>query len=98
MKNIIEVRKDVPSGTIVINNPASSNALTAFGLVQLREALDDLHQEKNVRAVILTGSQHIFCSGTDLKQLQSSLDSEQMLSEHQDTELLALTQTPLLSA
>jgi len=89
MKNIIEVRKDVPSGTIVINNPASSNALTEFGLVQLREALDDLHQEKNVRAVILTGSQHIFCSGTDLKQLQSSLDSEQMLPEHQDTELLA---------
>ena len=88
MKNIIEVRKDVPSGTIVINNPVSGNALTTFGLVQLREALGDLHQEKNVRAVILTGSQQIFCGGTDLKQLQSNLVSDEMLPTHQDVELL----------
>ena len=89
MKNIIEVRKDVPSGTIVINNPASGNALTAFGLVQLQEALNDLHQEKNVRAVILTGSQQVFCGGNDLKQLQSNLNSEEMLPAHQDVEVLA---------
>lgn len=89
MKNIIEVRKDVPSGTIVINNPSSGNALTTFGMVQLRDALGDLHQEKNVRAVILTGSQQIFCSGTDLKQLQSDLDPEEMLPTHHDVELLA---------
>ena len=79
MKNIIEVRKDVPSGTIVINNPSSGNALTTFGLIQLQEALGDLHQEKNVRAVILTGSQQIFCSGMDLKQLQSNLNPQEML-------------------
>jgi enoyl-CoA hydratase/carnithine racemase len=89
MKNIIGVRKDVPSGTIVINNPSSGNALTTFGMVQLRDALGDLHQEKNVRAVILTGSQRIFCSGTDLKQLQSDLDTEEMLPTHHDVELLA---------
>ena len=89
MKNIIEVRKDVPSGTIVINNPSSGNALTTFGLIQLQEALGDLHQEKNVRAVILTGSQQIFCSGTDLKQLQSNLNPQEMLPTHQDVELLA---------
>jgi len=54
----------------------------------LREALGDLHQEKNVRAVILTGSQQIFCGGTDLKQLHTNLVPDEMLPTHQDVELL----------
>ena len=64
MNNLIEVRKDIPSGTILIRNPDRRNALSTFGLIQLRQALEDLHQEKGVRAVIITGDQNIFCSGT----------------------------------
>ena len=39
MKNIIEVRKDVPSGTIVIDNPPSGNALTSFGLSSIARSI-----------------------------------------------------------
>lgn len=89
MKNLIEVRKDIPSGTILICNPDQRNALSTFGLIQLRQAFEDLHQEKGVRAVILTGNQNVFCSGTDLKQLYDNLEPELVNDIQQDVELLA---------
>ena len=45
MQSIIDVRKNVPSGTIVINHLQRANAVPAFGWIQLKQALDDLHQE-----------------------------------------------------
>lgn len=87
MQSIVDVRKNIPSGTIVINNPKLANAIPAFGYLQLRQALDDLHQEKSVRAIILTGSGNVFSSGTDLKQLNTELQREAQAS-HQDIELL----------
>lgn len=87
MQSIVDVRKNIPSGTIVINNPKLANAIPAFGYLQLRQALDDLHQEKSVRAIILTGSGNVFSSGTDLKQLNTELKREAQAS-HQDIELL----------
>jgi methylglutaconyl-CoA hydratase len=39
---------------------------------QVGEALDDLQQEKRVRAVILTGSGSAFCAGMDLTELQGA--------------------------
>ena len=87
MQSIVDVRKNIPSGTIVINNPERANAIPAFGYLQLRQALDDLHQEKNVRAIILTGAGHVFSSGTDLKQIHNELQRE-TLASHQDISLL----------
>ncbi|MFL2864761.1 MAG: enoyl-CoA hydratase/isomerase family protein [Pirellulaceae bacterium] len=87
MQSIVDVRKNIPSGTIVINNPKLANAIPAFGYLQLRQALDDLHQEKSVRAIILTGSGNVFSSGTDLKQLNTELQREAQAS-HQDIQLL----------
>ena len=87
MQSIVDVRKNIPSGTIVINNPKLANAIPAFGYLQLRQALDDLHQEKSVRAIILTGSGNVFSSGTDLKQLNTELQREAQAS-HQDIQML----------
>ena len=87
MQSIVDVRKNVPSGTIVINNPTVANAIPAFGYIQLRQALDDLHQEKNVRAIIMTGAGRFFSAGTDLKQLHSELQRD-ALASHQDISLL----------
>ena len=87
MQSIVDIRKNVPSGTIVMNNPSQANAIPTFGYLQLRQALDDLHQEKNVRAIILTGSGNVFSAGTDLKQLNTELQREAQAS-HQDIELL----------
>jgi len=68
----VQVRKDAPSGTIVLNRPDRRNALSREIVTMLIQALDDLHNERSVRAVILTGSGDTFCSGTDLHQLSET--------------------------
>jgi enoyl-CoA hydratase/carnithine racemase len=67
---IVTVRKDVPSGSIILNRPDRRNAISTDTLRQIREAFGDLHQERSVRAVILTGTTHVFSSGTDLHELK----------------------------
>lgn len=66
------VKKNLPSGTIVLNRPDKRNALTRQLIADLAQAFDDLHQERKVRAVILTGSGTAFCAGMDLSEMQET--------------------------
>lgn len=70
--NAIDVKVTGPIGTIVLNRPDRRNALTRAMLAQISEALSDLHQEKRVRAIILTGTGPAFCAGMDLQEMQSA--------------------------
>ncbi len=71
-ESILKVRVDAPSGTIVLNRPNRRNALSRELIADIRQALMDLHQEKKVRAVILTGSAHVFCAGLDLHEIHAT--------------------------
>src|SRR5262245_9703449 len=66
------VKKNLPSGTIVLNRPDKRNALSRQMLTDLAQALDDFHQERKVRAVILTGAGPAFCAGMDLSEMQET--------------------------
>lgn len=65
----LHIRKDLPSGTIILRRPERMNALSLSLICSIREAFEDLHQERLVRAVILTGSGNAFSSGTDLYEV-----------------------------
>jgi methylglutaconyl-CoA hydratase len=69
MEPLIKIKKHVPSGTIILNRPEKRNALSREVLVELQQAFEDLHQERSVRAVILTGAGTTFCAGMDLHQM-----------------------------
>lgn len=86
MDNLVRVKVHAPSGTIVLQRPEKRNALSRLMLVQLRQALDDLHQERQVRAVILTGAGTAFCSGLDLTEIHGTLGTDDVLQQwHRDT-------------
>ncbi|MEM6363206.1 MAG: enoyl-CoA hydratase/isomerase family protein [Planctomycetota bacterium] len=57
--------------TLMIDRPDRSNALDSQLLADLRQGLSDLHQEKKVRAMILTSSGDHFCAGVDLELFQN---------------------------
>ena len=40
-------------------------------VAELQQAFDDLHLEKRVRAVVLTGAGTAFCSGLDVHEMHS---------------------------
>ncbi|MCC7476074.1 MAG: enoyl-CoA hydratase/isomerase family protein [Pirellulales bacterium] len=83
----IDVRVTGAIGTIVLNRPRRCNALTRSMLLQLEEALGDLHLEKRVRAVVLTGSGSVFCAGMDVHEMHAaaSLPEEQKAQDWGDT-------------
>lgn len=72
----LQIRKDKPSGTIIINRPNRRNALSREIVAALIQAFEDFHQEGQVRAVILTGTGTTFCAGTDLHELRESASSK----------------------
>lgn len=73
----IVIKKNLPSATIILSRPDKRNALTRQMLMDLLQALDDLHQERKVRAVILTGGGTAFCAGMDLAEMQETAKQPQ---------------------
>lgn len=57
---------DQQVATITLNRPAKRNAFTPAMLQALRAAFDAAAEDKNVRAVLVTGAGKGFCAGQDL--------------------------------
>src|SRR4029077_15284967 len=55
--------------TITLNRPQAYNALNVELADALIEALIACDQDRNVRAVLLTGAGRAFCSGGDIRQM-----------------------------
>lgn len=68
--NLVDVKVHAPTATILMDRKEHGNALDDRLLDDLGQALFDLHQEKKVRAVVLTGAGEDFCRGIDMQQLQ----------------------------
>jgi methylglutaconyl-CoA hydratase len=73
---LVQLKKHLPSGTIILNRPDKRNALSREVLRDLQQAFEDFHQERRVRAVILTGSGTAFCAGMDLGEMHETTESE----------------------
>jgi enoyl-CoA hydratase len=52
---------------VTLNRPERMNAMAFDVMIPLREALEALSSDNGVRAVVLTGAGHGFCSGADLE-------------------------------
>lgn len=65
----IQVEIDKAVGVIRLNRPEARNALDMVMRVELRNALQDFEDDKEIRAIILTGNGPAFCSGGDLRTM-----------------------------
>ncbi|MFM9117708.1 MAG: enoyl-CoA hydratase/isomerase family protein [Planctomycetota bacterium] len=72
MTALVQVKRHHPSGTIVLQRAERAHALSRELIESLRQALGDLHQERKVRAVIITGAGDAFCAGIDLREMQET--------------------------
>lgn len=53
--------------TLVLDDPATKNALTARLVSELRAALDAARADRSIRAIVIRGANGAFCAGADLK-------------------------------
>ena len=52
-----------------LNRPRAMNALDEAMVAALHDMLDRISRDDTIRVVVLTGTQHAFCAGLDLKAL-----------------------------
>jgi len=80
MTAILVSREDRgPVAVLTLNRPQECNALSRALMAQLRDAVDQLSVDLQIRVVVLTGAGPAFCSGMDLKEaaaIDASPDAE----------------------
>jgi enoyl-CoA hydratase/carnithine racemase len=54
------------TATVRLNRPEKRNALSSGMISMLGEVFARIHDDKSIRAVILTGDERCFCSGTEV--------------------------------
>ena len=59
-----------------MNAPERLNALSDEMLAALQDTLNDLKEDRSIRAVILSGAGKAFCAGHDLKEMTAGRQSE----------------------
>ncbi|MFO1066801.1 MAG: enoyl-CoA hydratase/isomerase family protein [Pirellulales bacterium] len=86
---MLTVKVHAPCGTIILDRAPKCNALSRQMIAELTQALDDLRQERKVRAIILTGAGAHFCSGVDLQEWKESTASgEALMQYHEDAQAM----------
>lgn len=66
---LVKIQVHDHTGTITLNRPDKRNALSRQLLAELLQAFADLHLQKSVRAIVLTGAGSAFCAGMDLGEM-----------------------------
>ncbi|WP_233207223.1 MULTISPECIES: enoyl-CoA hydratase/isomerase family protein [Pirellulaceae] len=86
----IKVKVHQNVGTVSIHRDEKRNALTRAMVFDLIQAFRDLHGEKKVRAIVLTGGGGAFCSGLCLEEMHEIVQEDDNQDRwHQDTTSLA---------
>lgn len=75
---------------LTLNRPEKRNALSRALVAQLSDAIDQAAWEGGTRVVLLAATGKVFCSGLDLAEASSSLESEQESSRHAVADMKAL--------
>ncbi|MEX2119854.1 MAG: enoyl-CoA hydratase/isomerase family protein [Pirellulales bacterium] len=82
---LVRVNIHQHAGTIILNRAEKRNALNRAMLAELAQALDDLRQERRVRAIVLTGAGSAFCAGMDLGEMhETSKQDSPHVQWHED--------------
>ncbi len=99
-KNIILEKRQTGVGLIIFNRPAALNALNAALVSELSDALDDLEGDKDIGAIVITGSEKVFAAGADIKEMHSQyfMDAYQTDFITKDWERIDTCRKPVIAA
>ena len=86
--------------TITLNRPEALNALNQTLLKELCQALEDADADKDVRCIILTGSEKAFAAGADITEMadQSFVDIYTSAFFEPETARFNRTRKPIIAA
>lgn len=84
---------------VELNRPKELNALNPQLMGELRDALQQLDKNDNVRVIVLTGNQQAFAAGADIKQMADKSAIDMLVIDQFSTwDQIRKTKKPLLAA
>ena len=85
---MIKISKENGIATLTLNRPEKRNALHPKMVAQIKSAIEEISNDKETKALIITGEGSSFCAGADLEYLISTQEYSSIENE-KDTETLA---------
>lgn len=76
MHQTLLYREDGAVATIRLNRPQKKNSLNDEMRQELEQALQAIARKTNVRAVVITGGDEIFCAGADISEMGGPANAE----------------------
>jgi isohexenylglutaconyl-CoA hydratase len=89
---VVEIRDF--AAHITLNRPESRNAMSFKMVEEITEIFTALHDNRNIRAVVLSGAEGTFCSGADIKELRDNPIPASGNKHILETMLRAVNQAP----
>ncbi len=80
LKNLIVSRDDAVA-TIQLNRPKAMNALNIEIMTELVDVLEELDQDVDIRAFVLTGNERAFAAGADIKEMADATAVEMLMRD-----------------
>ena len=71
MMETVQLKKEPPLGWIYLNRPDKLNAINEQLMKDLRQAIDELVADDQIRVIIITGLGKAFCAGADISQFKT---------------------------
>lgn len=71
MMETVQLKKEPPLGWIYLNRPDKLNAINEQLMKDLRQAVDELVEDDQIRVIIITGLGKAFCAGADISQFKT---------------------------
>ena len=77
MSDFLIFERDGPVVTLTMNQPEQRNPLTGnTAIPEFLAAIDQIHDDRSVRCVILTGNGPSFCEGGDIREMKRQASPE----------------------
>lgn len=87
---LIKYRTDEDFGILTLNRPEKRNALNPELVESIKEKLDEIEKDHDVKVLIITGEGKAFCAGADLEYLHKLQDYSTTENERDSEELADL--------
>jgi len=95
---LVRMYVDRQIATVTLDRVAAGNAINERMASELREACEQVAQNDEIRAVIITGEGDTFCTGTDLPSEKTSSDLGDAFRSRRVSGAIAAIEKPVIAA
>lgn len=89
----LDLRRDGPLAYVTLNRPDVRNAFNADLIDDLTDCFQQLHQEIDLRAVVIGGAGKAFCAGADLNWMRDAIDQSEEANREGARRMAAMFRT-----